>query len=179
MCKCQIHETIITSEYQGRLLSSLLLILLLLLLFLYLSMEEADFPGGLAMRNLSAMQEKQEMGVWSLGWEDPLEKSMATHSSVLARKIPWTEEPGKLLYMVLQRVRHNWSNWASTHGRSRQVSLKVSWPAGIFPAQPSPKDVALGGMQVLISHQLALSVWRPHACSCQPHSPSNHYSPKS
>ena len=128
---------------------------------------------------VSATQEKQEMGVRSLGWEDPLEKSTATHSSILARKVPWTEKPGKLLYMGLQRIGHDWSNWASRHGRGRQVSLKASWPAGIFPAQPSPKDVALGGMQVLISHQLALSVCKAHACSCQPHSPSNHYSPKS
>jgi len=39
--------------------------------------------------------------------EDPLEKSMATHSSIVARKIPWTEEPGRLWYMGLQRVRYN------------------------------------------------------------------------
>ena len=41
----------------------------------------------------------QEMRVWSLGWEDPLEKEMATHSSVLVWEIPWTEEPGGLQYM--------------------------------------------------------------------------------
>ena len=45
---------------------------------------------------MSATQEKQEMGVRSLGWEDPLEKSTATHSSILARKVPWTETPGGL-----------------------------------------------------------------------------------
>ena len=60
MCKCQIHETIITSEYQGRLLSSLLiLILLLLLLFLYLNMEEVDFPGGSAMRCLQRRRSRR------------------------------------------------------------------------------------------------------------------------
>ena len=42
------------------------------------------------------MQEMQEMRVWSLGQEDPLEKEMATHCSILAWKIPWTEDPGKL-----------------------------------------------------------------------------------
>ena len=42
------------------------------------------------------MQETQEMRVWSLGWEDPLEKEMATHSSILAWRIPWTEETGRL-----------------------------------------------------------------------------------
>ena len=45
------------------------------------------------VKNLPAMQETQ---VWSLGWEDPLKKEMATHSSILAKEIPWTEEPGGL-----------------------------------------------------------------------------------
>ena len=54
--------------------------------------------------NLPAIQEMQ---IQSLGQEDPLEKGMATHSSILAWKIPWTEEPGGLQSMGLQRVRHN------------------------------------------------------------------------
>ena len=45
----------------------------------------------------------------SLGWEDPLEKEMATHSSTLAWNIPWTKEPGRLQSMGLQRVRHDWA----------------------------------------------------------------------
>ena len=48
------------------------------------------------------MQEMQEMQVWSLGQEDPLEKEMATHSSILAWEIPWTEEPGRLQSMGSQ-----------------------------------------------------------------------------
>ena len=48
-----------------------------------------------------------ETQVRSLGWEDPLEKEMATHSSTLAWKIPWTEEPGRLQSMVLERVGHD------------------------------------------------------------------------
>ena len=51
---------------------------------------------------------------WSLGWEDPLEKGMATHSSILAWRIPWTE-PGVLPSIRLQRVGHDWSDSASTH----------------------------------------------------------------
>ena len=51
----------------------------------------------------------QEMQVWFLGWEGPLEKEMATYSSILAWKIPWKEEPGGLQSMELQRVRHNLS----------------------------------------------------------------------
>jgi len=45
--------------------------------------------------------------IQSLGWEDPLEKGMATHSSTLAWKIPWMEEPGRLQSMGLQRVGHD------------------------------------------------------------------------
>ena len=48
-----------------------------------------------------------EIQVQSLGWEDPLEEEMATHSSTLAWKIPWTEEPGRLQSMVSQRVGHD------------------------------------------------------------------------
>ena len=60
-----------------------------------------DFPGGLyGKKNLSAMWETQ---VQSLGWKDPLEKRMATHSSILACRIPWVEDPGGLQPMGLQR----------------------------------------------------------------------------
>ena len=45
--------------------------------------------------------------VLSLGWEDPLEEGMATHSSILAWKIPWTEDPGRLQFIQSQRVGHN------------------------------------------------------------------------
>ena len=57
------------------------------------------------VRNLPAMQDTQ---VWFLGQEDPLEKGMATYSSILAWRIPWAEEPGQLQSMGLQRVGHNW-----------------------------------------------------------------------
>ena len=57
-----------------------------------------------SIRNPSAVQEIQ---VRALGREDPLEKGMATHSSILAWRIPWTEEPGGLQSMGLQRVRHD------------------------------------------------------------------------
>ena len=56
----------------------------------------------------------QETWVRSLGQEDPLEKKMATYSSIFAWEIPWTEEPGWLQSMGSQRVRHNWSNLART-----------------------------------------------------------------
>ena len=63
--------------------------------------------GGSVVKNLPARQEMQEMQVLSLGWEDPLEKEMATHSSILAWRIPWTEEPGGLQSMGSQRVRQD------------------------------------------------------------------------
>ena len=56
------------------------------------------------VRNLPTMQ---ETWVQSLGWEDPLEKERATHSSILAWKIPWAEEPGRLQAIVLQTVGHD------------------------------------------------------------------------
>ena len=55
----------------------------------------------------------QETWVRSLGWEDPLEKEMAIHSSTLAWKIPWTEEPGRLQSRGLQRVGHDWATFIS------------------------------------------------------------------
>ena len=59
------------------------------------------------VKNLPAVQETQEMRVRSLGWEDPLKEGMATHSSILAWRIPWTEEPGRLQSIGSQRIRHD------------------------------------------------------------------------
>ena len=64
------------------------------------------------VKRLPAMQ---ETWLWSLGLEDPLEKEMATHSSTLAWKIPWTKEPGRLQFMGSQRVGHDWVA-SHTHG---------------------------------------------------------------
>ena len=60
------------------------------------------------VKNSPAVQETQEMWVQSLGQEDPLEEEMATHSSILAWKIPWTEEPGGIQSNGSQRVGCNW-----------------------------------------------------------------------
>ena len=64
------------------------------------------------MRSLVAQTVKDLPAMWetwvrSLGWEDPLEEGMATHSSILAWRIPWTEEPGGLQSMGSQRVGHD------------------------------------------------------------------------
>ena len=70
------------------------------------------FPGGSAVKNLPAMQ---ETWILSLGWEDLLEKEMATHSCLLAWEIPWTEEPGGLWSMGSQES----DTTEHTHGHIR------------------------------------------------------------
>ena len=62
------------------------------------------------VKNLPVML---ETWVQSLGWEDPLEQVMATHSNILTCRIPWTEEPGRLQSMGSQRVGHNWATFTS------------------------------------------------------------------
>ena len=64
------------------------------------------------IKNLPAMQETQ---VQFLGWKDPLEMGMAIHFSILAWRIPWTEEPGRLQSMGSPRVRHHWVTNTHTH----------------------------------------------------------------
>ena len=59
------------------------------------------------VKNLPAMQETQKMRVQFLGWKESLEEEMAKHSNVLAWRIPWTEEPGGLQSIELQRVGYN------------------------------------------------------------------------
>ena len=61
----------------------------------------------LVAQRLKSLPPMQETWVRSLAQKDPLEKEMATHSSILAWRIPWMEEPGRLQSMGLQRVRHN------------------------------------------------------------------------
>ena len=61
------------------------------------------------VKNLPAVQETQVTWVQSLGWEDPLEKKMGTHSSILAWKTPWTEECGGLQSMGSQRIGHDFT----------------------------------------------------------------------
>ena len=79
----------------------------LILSTVFLDTETLIGSGGSVVKNPPAMQETLEMWVQSLGQKDPLEKEMATHSSILAWRIPWTEKPGGLQCMRLQRVGHN------------------------------------------------------------------------
>ena len=72
------------------------------------------FPGGSLVKNLPA---KQETRVQSLGREDPLEKGMAAHSIILARRIPWTAEPGGLQFMGSQKSQAWPGDWTATRWR--------------------------------------------------------------
>ena len=84
------------------------------------------------VKNPPAMQETQEMQVQSLGWEDTLEKEMATHSSIVAWKILWTEESGEPQFIGLQRVRHDCGNLACKMEKamaphSSTVAQEIPW----------------------------------------------------
>ena len=74
------------------------------------------------VKNLPAVQETL---VWSLDWEDPLEKEMVTHSSIFAWKISWTQERGGLQSMGSQRVGHDWAT--STNSLPWELSAIVQW----------------------------------------------------
>ena len=76
----------------------------------------------------------QETCVWSLGREDALEKEMLTHSSILAWRIPWTEEPGRLQSMGLLRVGHDWAT---------SLSLSAVLAGGCFTIEAPGKPIYL------------------------------------
>ena len=68
---------------------------------------DLDILTFLMVQNVKSLPAMQETWVQFLGWKDPLEKEIATHSSILAWRIPWTEEPGGLQSMGLQRIGHD------------------------------------------------------------------------
>ena len=78
---------------------------------LSLSQSTGGLPGGTSGKELACQcRRRKETRVWSLGWADLLEDDMATHSSILAWRIPWTEEPGSLQSVGSQRDGHDCSN---------------------------------------------------------------------
>ena len=82
------------------------------------------FPAGSVVKNRLSMQEMQ---VQSLGQEDPLEKEMATHSSILAWEIPWTEETGGLQSMGLQKSWHNLVTKQQNNQWSGKIKSPLAW----------------------------------------------------
>ena len=112
------------------------------------------------------MQKTQKTWVISLGQEGLLEEDIATYSSILARKTPWTEEPNRLWSMGSHRVRHDWNDWIHTHGhKDVSVCLKPD-------AQPlSPSALPLSPILALvISRGIALThlVQTVSILKCQP-----------
>ena len=89
----------------------------------------------------------QATHVRSLGWEDSLEKEMATHSSILAWKIPWTVEPDRLQSMGPQRVGHDWATNTSFQG-----------------VRPSWVDPICGSDQLMIIYTLQMHAGAPARC---------------
>ena len=89
-----------------------------------------------SVKNLPAVQETR---VWFLGWEDPLEKEMATYSSILAWQVSWTEEPGGLQYVGSQRVRHDWAT--NTHLLTIFIIMQCICLVG-FPGGSDGKESA-------------------------------------
>ena len=80
--------------------------------------DHGGFPCSSAVQNPPATQKIWETQVGFLVWEDYLEKGMTTDSSILAWRIPWTEEPGGLQFIGSQRLRHDWSDSMHTHART-------------------------------------------------------------
>ena len=99
------------------------------------------------VKNLPTMQ---ETWIRFLGWGHPLEKGMATHSSILAWRIPWTEEPGGLQSMGLQRVGHDWV----TNTFTCQPELLLTWTHS-FPMTPVLKALSTPA----IYYQYYYSFW--------------------
>ena len=94
--------------------------------FVFLYLLGWGFPRGSAVKNLPTMR---VMCVGSLGWEDPLEKGMATRSNILAWEIPWTEEPGGLQSMGSQRVRHD----LATEQQQNNILGYTKWSKHLLP----------------------------------------------
>ena len=102
-----------------------------------------------AVENLPAVRETQETWAGSLGRDGPLEKGMTTHSSIRAWRIPWTEEPGELLSMGLQRVKHAQAQ-ACTHMIYSQDCL----PSSAGSSASAPRET---GGQLVPPHRDSLS----------------------
>ena len=123
-----------------------------------LSLSPFGFPGESVVKYLPAMQ---ETSVWSLGWEDPLEKGMATLSSIPAWRIPWTEEPGGLQSTGSQRVRHDWAT-KPTHPLSLLNAQILS--LDIFPLLNQLFDLSVP-LFFFFTHYSLLSLLYPSCTS--------------
>ena len=108
----------------------------------------------LVAQRLKCLPAIRETWVWSLGQEDPLEKEMATHSSNLAWRIPWTEDPGGLQSMGSQRVRHDWATSVSVY--------IVSKASGVYWDSPEYKFLFLEVIFFFFQRVLFIYLATPH-----------------
>ena len=97
----------------------------------------------LVVRTAKSLPAVWETGVQSLAWEDPLEKEMATHSSILDWEISQMEEPGRLQSMGLQRVGHDWATSLSSFTSFRKKTSKLIF-SDLIVSGESTSQVALG-----------------------------------
>ena len=122
------------------------------------------------VKNLPAMQ---EIGVRSMGWEDPLQKGMATHSIILAWRIPWTEEPGAWSLAGcspwVQRVGYDWAT--NTHTSVVYICQSQS-PNSSHPSFPTLMSICLFSMSVSLFSVLQI---RSSMCGCVLHEIKNQY----
>ena len=115
------------------------------------------------VKNLHAVR---ETWVWSLGWDDPLEKSMVTHSNILARRIPWTEETGKLQSRGLQRVDYDWATKHTAHkngyqelsGRGINWEIETDIYTSVSQSLQSLSRVQLFATPWIAARQASLSI---------------------
>ena len=93
----------------------------------------------------------QETWVWSLGRENSLEKEMATHSTILACEIPWTEEPGGLQPTGLQRVGHDWAAEHTLSFCSCTGSLLLLWGLSLVVVSRGCSPVTVCGLRIMVA----------------------------
>ena len=122
----------------------------------------------LVAQTVKRLPTMRETRVQSLGREDPLKKEIATHSSTLAWKIPWTEEPGRLQSMGSQRIGHDWAT--SFHFKVRVWGMLGSDAGeGISIADRKVKvECWLGMMMVVVIDDPQGSCWMGHPLTCSP-----------
>ena len=140
-------------------------------MFIYLFFLLLLFWASLVAQLVKNPPAMRQTWVRSLGWDDPLEEGMATHASILAWKIPWTEEPSRLRSMGSQRVRHDWVTKHSTaqHKHSKGFlggsdGKESAHNAGDWGLIPGSEDTLEKGMA---THSSILA-WRiPWAWHCK------------
>ena len=108
------------------------------------------FPGGASGKEpVCQCRRRKQVEVWSLAREDPLEEGMATHSRILAWRIPWTEEHGGLQSIALQRVRHDWSDFTHTHTHTHRSNRNTSNISGQDRGEEQRSEAGRGPVLLL------------------------------